>query len=350
MRGGEKVLEQILQLYPDADIFTLICDKKKISPAIAGHKITTSFLQNIPGIFASYRNFLPLFPAAIESFDMRGYGLIISSSHCVAKGVKPGNNAHHACYCHTPMRYAWDQFPNYFSPKRNGRVKYALIASIMPGLRNWDVKSSVRVDEFMANSTAVKDRILKYYARQSTVVHPPVDTDFYTPAGEKGDFYLMVSALTEYKKVDYAVDIFNKLPDKKLVIIGGGPLLKSISARAKSNVTVLGYQSAESIREHYRRAKAFIFPGEEDFGITMAESLACATPVMAYYKGGSRDIVTDGITGEFFDGSADGFIKTLEKMGNKRYDDKKMRDSALAFSEKNFREKFSGFIKEKFLI
>ena len=350
IRGGEKVLEQILQLYPEADIFTLICDKDKMPPGILKHKIHISFLQSIPGIFKTYRNFLPLFPAAIESFNMKGYDLIISSSHCVAKGIKPGRGAKHVCYCHTPMRYAWDQFSNYFSPGRNGFLKYSLISAIMPYLKRWDVLTSSRVAGFMANSNAVKDRIKNYYDRDSTVVHPPVDTNFYTPGGVKEDFYLMVSALTEYKKVDYVAGLFNRMPDKKLVIIGGGPMLKKIRAMAGPNITLPGYKSAGEIREHYQKAKAFIFPGEEDFGITMAESLACATPVLAFHRGGSRDIVTAGVTGEFYDGTDDDFIKNLEKIGNKRYDDKKMRQDALNFSEEKFRGNFKSFLRSSVVI
>ncbi|MEI7541961.1 MAG: glycosyltransferase [bacterium] len=346
IRGGEKVLEQILLLYPEAEIFTLICDKSKLTPAILKHKIHTSFLQAIPGIFKTYRNFLPIFPAAIESFDMKGFDLIISSSHCVAKGIKPYKDTRHICYCHTPMRYAWDQFPNYFSVKRNGIAKYSLIAAIMPFLRTWDVKSSPRVSSFMANSNTVKDRISKYYNRESKVVHPPVDTDFYTLGNIKEDYYLMVSALTEYKKVDYAVSLFNRFPDKKLVVIGGGPLLQKIRSMAGNNITLLDYKSDEEIKSHYQKAKAFIFPGEEDFGITMAEALACGTPVLAFHKGGSRDIVTEGVTGEFYDGTDESFIKSLEKISNKRYDDKKMRQAALNFSKDKFRENFMAFVKQ----
>ncbi len=344
IRGGEKVLEQILLLYPEADIFTLICDKSRLTGPIVEHKIQTTFLQLIPGIFGNYRNFLPLFPAAIESFDMKGYDLVISSSHCVAKGIKPVKGARHACYCHTPMRYAWDQFSNYFSPERNGFIKYSLIAGIMPYLRRWDAKTAPRVTAFMANSNTVRDRIKNYYGRESSVVHPPVDTDFYSPGGVKEDFYLMVSALTEYKKVDFAVGLFNRMSGKKLVVIGGGPLLDKIRRMAGPNVSLPGYLSDSEIRRHYRGAKAFIFPGEEDFGITMAESLACGTPVLAFHKGGSRDIVTEGVTGEFYDGTDESFIKTLEKMGEKRYDSKKMRQDSLNFSKEKFRENFGIFI------
>lgn len=346
MRGGEKVLEEILGIFPDADIFTLICDRNAISDKIKSHRIKTSFLQAIPGIFGTYRNFLPLFPAAIGSFNMKGYDLIISSSHCVAKSVKPGKGSKHFCYCHTPMRYAWDQFHNYFSPEKNGGLKYALISFIMPFLRKWDRATAGRVDHYMANSTAVQGRIKKYYGRESTVVHPPVDTDFYTPGGDKEGYCLMVSALTEYKKVDSAAMMFRGIPGERLVIIGKGPLLQKIKNEAGPNILVRGYCSNEEIRDAYRKAKVFIFPGEEDFGITMAESLACSTPVLAYEKGGSRDIVEEGATGEFFDGTKEGFIKTLEKISNRMYDKKGMRESSLRFSKKDFRENFTGFLRK----
>jgi glycosyltransferase involved in cell wall biosynthesis len=350
MRGGEKVLEEILDILPAADIYTLICDRDAVSEKIKSRSITTSFLQAIPGIFGTYRNFLPFFPAAIESFDMSGYDLIISSSHCAAKAVRPAKGAKHFCYCHTPMRYAWDQFHNYFSPERNGRMKYSLIDFIMPFLRSWDRATVSRVGYFMANSTTVQSRIREYYGRESEVIHPPVDTDFFTPYGHKEEFYLMVSALTEYKKVDFAVDIFNGMPDKKLLIIGGGPLLDSIRAQAGPNITVMGYGTDEEIRDAYRRAKAFIFPGEEDFGITMAESLACGTPVLALNKGGSLDIISEGETGGFYDGTAGDFIKTLEKMGNKRYDVKKLRESSLRFSRDNFTSNFKAFLAKNGVI
>jgi glycosyltransferase involved in cell wall biosynthesis len=350
IRGGEKVLLSILELFPRADIFTIICDRTALDERITKHKITTSFLQGIPGIFTSYRNFLPLFPAAVESFDLKGYDLIISSSHCAAKGIKPPSPQIHACYCHTPMRYAYGQFDNYFSVKRNGIIKYAMISAVMPALRRWDRSTAKRAGFFMANSNAVKGRIMEYYGRESSVVHPPVDTDFYTPGGKKENFFLMVSALTEYKKVDWAVEVFNSMADKKLVIIGGGPLLDKIKNSAGPNVAVLGRKSDEEIRDHYRRARGFIFPGEEDFGITMAEALACGTPVLAFNRGGALDIVTDGETGSFYDGSGEGFIKALEKMENNRYDDKKMRACAERFSKDAFKTNFVRFLAENSLI
>ncbi len=342
MRGGEKVLEQICLLFPGADIFTLICDRTRISDTIKRHRIRTSFLQNIPGIFKGYRNFLPLFPAAIESFNLKGYDAVISSSHCVAKSVKPPNPARHICYCHTPMRYAWDQFGAYFTPEKTGRLKYALISAIMPGLRKWDAATALRAGHYIANSFHVKKRIEKYYSRQAEVLYPPVDTEFFTPAGGKEDFYLMVSALNEYKRPELCVEAFRKMPGKKLKIIGSGPLLEKLRANAPQNVEFMGYRSDAEIRDNYRAAKAFLFPGEEDFGITMAEAAACGTPVIALNRGGALEIVIEGKTGEFFDGTEEGLIKTIEKTEKAVYDTKVMRESAMRFSVENFRK---GFVK-----
>jgi glycosyltransferase involved in cell wall biosynthesis len=352
MRGGEKVLEQLCLMLPDADIFTLVYDRKSVSDVINKHGVKASFLQAIPGILKTYRNFLPLFPAAIESFNLSGYDLVISSSHCAAKGVRPGRNAEHICYCHTPMRYAWDQFENYFSPEHNGRLKYFLISSIMPGLRAWDVRSSARVGGFIANSAHVKARIKNYYNRESEVIYPPVDTDFYCRDTNvpRSDYYLMVSALAEYKKVDFAAAAFAKLKNEKLVIIGAGPGMKELRRIRTPNVELLGYRGNEEIRDHYRRAKAFIFPGEEDFGITVVEAMACGAPVLALNRGGALETVVPGMSGEFFDGTEGDFIKTLEKMKNTRYDVVKMREQALKFSKENFRENIAAYLRARGIV
>ncbi len=353
MRGGEKVLEAILDIFPEAEIFTLIYNKEKISEKINKRKIHTSFLQKIPGIFKSYRNFLPLFPAAIESFDFSNFDLIISSSHCVAKGIKKPKNIKHFCYCHTPMRYAYDQFDNYFSEKKNGKVKYFLIKKIMPFLKKWDIKTASRVDFFIANSENVRNRIKKYYNREAEVIYPPVDTDFFTPDEKlkREDFYLMVGALVEYKNPDFVVKIFSeKLKDKKLIITGNGPMLDYINKIKGENVSVYQDVKDEEIRDYYRRARAFIFAGEEDFGMTMVEANACGIPVLALNKGGALEIVKEGETGEFFNGSEEDFILKLEKIDKKLYDIKAMRENALKFSKEKFKLKFSEFLKRNEVI
>lgn len=353
MRGGERVLEAILDIFPEADIYTLICDKNAVSDKILKHKIHTSFLQNIPGIFKNYRNFLPIFPVAIESFNLAKYDLIISSTHCVAQGVKHPASCKNVAYSHTPMRYAWDQFSNYFSVEKNGKLKYALISAIMPGLRKWDVRASKSVDYFIANSNHVKDRISRYYNREATVIHPPVDTEYFTidKSVKKENFFLMVTALTEYKKVDFVVNVFNSLPKEKVVIVGNGPMEDELRQMIKgNNIELHTGKSREEIRDYYRRAKAFLFPGEEDFGITMVESQACGTPVLAYGIGGARDSVVEGKTGEFFNGSTADFIASLMVVKDKKYDLSFMRSNAEKFSGKVFREKMESFLKEKELL
>ncbi|MFP4466273.1 MAG: glycosyltransferase [Candidatus Goldiibacteriota bacterium] len=350
MRGGEKVLEQICLLYPEADIFTLIYDENAVSEIIKNHTVKTSFLRKIPGILKNYRNFLPLFPAAIESFDLAGYDLVISSSHCAAKGVRKKKGAVHFCYCHTPMRYAWDQFHNYFSAEKNGYLKYAVIKMIMPFLRKWDAAVSGRVDYYIANSGHVAKRINRYYKREANVIYPPVDTDFFTPCEntEKEDFFLVVSALTEYKKIDFVVDVFNRMPDKELRVIGAGPMFEDLKKQAqKSNISFLGSVPREVIRENYRKTRAFLFPGEEDFGITTAEAQACGAPVLAFNTGGAAEIVKEGRTGEFFDGTQEDFIKKLELIKDNVYDIEEVRGNALRFSEEIFRKNITDFIKNR---
>lgn len=349
MRGGEKVLEAILEIFPEAEIFTLICNEKNISEKIKKHKINTSFLQNIPGIFKFYRNFLPFFPAAIESFNLKKFDLVISSSHCVAKGVKV-NGIPHICYCHTPMRYAYDQFSNYFSPKKNGWLKYKLISAIMPLLRNWDIKTAGRVTEFIANSENIRQKIKKYYEKDAEVIYPPVDIDFYSKddSVKKSDFYLIAGALVEYKKPDFVVDVFNNiLKTEKLIIAGNGPMLTYLEKIKGNNIEIVKNPTDFEMREYYRKARCLLFPGEEDFGITMVEAISCGTPVLALKKGGALEIIKEGKTGEFFDGTVQDFIKKLEKINNTIYNYETMINEVKKFSKENFILNFKNFLERK---
>jgi glycosyltransferase involved in cell wall biosynthesis len=247
------------------------------------------------------------------------------------------------------MRYAWDQFDNYFSREKNGAVKYALISGIMPYLRKWDAKTAGRVSHYIANSNHVKKRIEKYYSAQASVIYPPVDTQYYTvnPAQKRENFYLAVSALTEYKKIDFLVDAFLKMPDEHLIIIGAGPMLTKLEKMADGNKNIhfLGRVPKDIIRDAYCRAKAFLFPGEEDFGITNAEAQACGTPVLAYNVGGATEVVIPGETGEFYDGTTEDFIKKLDIMRGKIYDVNKVRENALRFSKEQFDLNLRKFLK-----
>jgi glycosyltransferase involved in cell wall biosynthesis len=292
MRGGEKVLEIFCELFPAADIFTLIHVPGSVSKIIEDRKIQTSFLQKIPLAVKRYRSFLPFFPLAIEGFDLSRYDLVLSSSHCVAKGALTSSAAIHICYCHTPMRYVWEHYNTYFGNGKKGLVSRLLMPPIAHYLRMWDVASSNRVDHFVANSYNVANRIEKYYKRSAEVIHPPVDCFLYTPANthSEGDYYLIVSAFAPYKRIDIAVKAFESM-GLPLIIIGGGQEEELIRNMAKKHVKCIGWQSSEVLLEYYRECKALIFPGEEDFGIVPLEAQACGKPVIAFAKGGVLETV-----------------------------------------------------------
>lgn len=294
-RGGEKVFEAIAELFPEADVFTLFHEPGVMSPTIDSRKITTSWLNDIPGARKVHRYFLPLMPLAIESFDLSGYDLVISSSHCVAKGVIPPPQAPHITYCHTPMRYAWDKRGNYFK----SFFQKIFARPILPFLRMWDVTSSHRVDSFVANSHWVAARIDKYYRRESTVITPFVD-EFYFKGTQapREDFYLVVSSFAPYKRIDLAIAAAKKL-GRQLVVVGDGQE-SSLKSHASDQVKFVGRVSDAELRGLYERARALIFPGEEDFGIVPLEAMACGCPVIAYGKGGLTETVIENSTGLFF--------------------------------------------------
>jgi glycosyltransferase involved in cell wall biosynthesis len=288
MRGGEKCLEVFCELFPTADLFTLVHVPGSVSATIERHRIRTSLLQRLPGSARRYRWYLPLMPTAIEAFDLSAYDLIVSSSHCVAKGVIPRPDALHVAYMHTPMRYAWDLWPQYFPP--TGPWSRYVMPLLLNYLRTWDTTSAQRVDRFLANSQFVAQRIAKYYRRRATVVHPPVDTEFFTPGGERGDYYLMVTALVPYKGVDLAIRAFNALR-RPLKIIGSGPLAAQYRALAGPHVELLGWCSNTELCQYYAACRAVIFPAQEDFGIVPLEANAAGRPVIALGQGGALETV-----------------------------------------------------------
>jgi len=326
MRGGEKVLAELCAMFPGAPIFTLFHFPGSVSPAIESHPIHTSFLQRAPGLRRHYRRYLPLFPAAIEDFDLAGFELVISSSHCVAKGIIPPPDGLHVCYCHTPMRYAWDQEHAYF-PRRRG-LTARLRALTLTALRAWDAASAARVDRFIANSSFVAQRIRAYYGRDADVVHPPVAVDFFTPAPvptlahspapepapaadagehrehrEGGGYALVVSALAPYKRVEIAIAACERagIP---LRIAGDGPERERLARLAGSGARLLGRVGDAALRDLYRGARLLLQPGIEDFGIASVEALACGTPVVAVARGGVLDVVEDGCHGVLYDDHA----------------------------------------------
>lgn len=289
MRGGEKVVEALCGLLPDAHIFTLFYDPEGVSPAIRSHRVQSSFLQPFR---KAYRSLLPLMPMALESFDLRAYDLVISSESGPAKGVITSSTTRHVCYCHTPMRYLWDLYPAYRNEWTRSRVKRALMAPVANYLRLWDYAAAARVDEFVANSENVGRRIWKTYRRESAVVAPPVEVEsFYWKPAE--DYYLIVSELVAYKRLDAAIRVFAR-NGRKLRVVGQGPEFRSLQRLAAGNIEFCGRASDAELRELYSRCRAFLMPGEEDFGITAVEALASGKPVIAFGRGGARETVPAG--------------------------------------------------------
>ncbi|NLS00455.1 glycosyltransferase family 4 protein [Rhizobium sp. P38BS-XIX] len=298
MRGGEKVVEALCDMYPDADIFTLVYDESRVSEKIRKHKVFTSFLQRIPGAIRGYQSLLPLMPFALESFDLSRYDLIISSESGPAKGIIPPPQATHVCYCHSPMRYLWDHY--HFYRSHAGLASRLMLPMLAPLLRTWDVNTSLRVDRFVANSHHVCDRIGKYYRRPATVLYPPVNVDDFTPSASREDFYLCAGQLVPYKRVDLAVQAFTRM-NRNLVVIGEGKELDGLKRIAGPTITFLGRAPFSVLKEKLASCRALIFPGEEDFGIVPVEAMASGRPVIAYGSGGALETVVPDISGVLFE-------------------------------------------------
>ncbi len=347
MRGGEKCLEVFCELYPDSPIYTLLYEPEKVSETIKSHPVRASSLQRLPGFKKNYRNYLPLFPKAIQKMNTKGHELIISTSHCVAKGIRRDKKALHISYCFTPMRYAWGFFDDYFGGK-NLLARWA-IKAWMKRLRKWDLESNAGVDYFIAISEHIRKRIQNCYKRDSAVIYPPVDTHFYTPDYRvpREDFYLVVSALVPYKKVDHAVKAAKKA-GKKLIVIGEGPDRKRLEKMAAADTVFMGWQADAVLRDHYRRAKALLFPGEEDFGIVPVEAQACGLPVIAYGVGGATETVLSNETGVLYNEQKEsalvGAIFAFEKLA---LDAEFIRKNAMRFSRDRFAMEIKAFIQTK---
>jgi glycosyltransferase involved in cell wall biosynthesis len=357
MRGGEFTLEVLCELFPRADLFTLVHLKGSVSAAIEAMPIQTSFLNRVPGAKNNYRKFLPLMPAAIERFDLSGYDLVLSSSHCVAKGVLTRPDTLHVCYCYTPMRYAWESHHRYFPDERLGLLKRWALPPVFTYLRMWDVTSAQRVDRFIAISDAVRARVRKYYGRESDVIHCPVDTGRFKPSGG-GGYYLAVSAFAPYKRIDLAIEAAHRL-DRPLKIVGAGQdekHLKSLSASlGVMNVEFLGWKTGQELVELYEGCRALLFPGEEDFGIVPVEAMAAGRPVIAFSGGGALETIigpndSEGRkpTGFFFpEESADSLteaIQAFEAMEDV-FDPIAIRTHALKFDKSAFRTTMKEYLR-----
>jgi glycosyltransferase involved in cell wall biosynthesis len=346
-RGGEKVLEVFAEIFPDAPVFTLFHLPGSQIEAIEKRDIRTSFIQRLPFLRKSYRKYLPLFPLAIELFDFQQYDFVISSSHCVAKGAIPRPDALHICYIHSPMRYAWNQYFAYFSADRLGLFSRLIIPAKIHKLRLWDESSTKRVDRFIANSKTVAQRVRKYYRRDAEILHPPVDTDFYQLGERQGDYYLIVSALVPYKKIDMAIHAFNQKAFP-LKIVGVGPDYRKLKKTAKANIEFLGSLPGEDLRKIYQEARALVMPGEEDFGINSLESQACGVPVIALGRGGATETVVPEETGFLFDEpSVKGLSAALDKFRDFSFNRTTIRTNALKFSRDSFKKKASSYFDEK---
>jgi glycosyltransferase involved in cell wall biosynthesis len=340
MRGGESVLEAILDVVPDAEIFTLFHYRGRVSKKIESHTIHTSSLQKLAAKAGDYRRLLPLFPAAARQWDLSGYDLIVSSSHCVAKGVRTSGRPH-LSYCHTPMRYVWDRFDDYFP--RSKPLQRAAAMAVAPWLRRWDVQTTAGVTELLANSAFVRDRIRRFYGRDAEVVHPFVDAEFLEPEliEDREPYHLVVSALVPYKRADLAVDAA-RASGRKLVVIGGGPLLEDLRRHAGPDVEILGSVSRDRIVERLARAQSLILPGVEDFGITPLEAMALGTPVVALGEGGVLDSVRDGVTGIFFERpEVEALRRALDAVESRTWDRAALREHARTFSREAFLAKFA---------
>lgn len=347
MRGGERTLEAICELFPDAERFSLLHVPFSVSPTIESRPIHTSFIQHLPFSSKFYRFMLPLFPAAVEQFDLDDFDVIISTSHCVAKSVIPTGRARHLSYCFTPMRYAWDQFDAYFGPERVGPVLSRGLRGALSAIARWDASTACRVHRYVAISQYVASRIRRYYNRTASVVYPPVDTVFFEPNGKPpSDYALIVSALVPYKRVDLAIRAC-RLAGVPLRVVGTGPDLKRLRACSPNGVKFLGAVSDQEVRGLYQDAAVVLLPGTEDFGIAPVEAQACGRPVVALGRGGACETVVDGLTGALVPQASDAaFADAIDCVIRARLDPHDIRKHALQFSVERFHAEFHQQIDE----
>lgn len=356
MRGGERVLEALCELYPEADLFSLVAFPERLSPALSARPVRTTFVQKLPFVQSRYRYYLPLFPRAVGSLDLSGYDLVLSSSHCVAKGARVREGAIHISYVHTPMRYAWGMLDHYFVNGRYGAVTRTAAAGALWPLRIWDRRTAGRVHHFVANSHNVAERIRRCYGRDATVIYPPVETERFRPGGVREDFYLVVSALVPYKRVDIAVQAAN-LGGLTLVVAGEGSEMARLKRIAGPSVRFLGRVSDDDLASLYARARALLFAGEEDFGMVPVEAMSAGCPVVAFARGGARETVVDladaaggSPTGILFDAqSPEALLAAVYRFEANRaaFDPAALRAHAQRFDRRVFLREMRAFVERK---
>jgi glycosyltransferase involved in cell wall biosynthesis len=350
MRGGEKILEVLCELFPDATVFTLLHNEGAMSPAIERMKIKNSFIQHLPMKAAKYRHYLPLMPLAMSSLDFSGYNLIISTSAAVAKGAIPRDGATHICYCNSPMRYVWDQYEEYFGKGRAGCLTRSGMSLVAPYLRRWDVRTCGRVHYFIANSHNVAERISRIYHRTSDVIYPPVSTGQFTVSEKDDGYYLVVSALVPYKRVDLAIEAFNNYGER-LLVVGSGPEREKLEKRANKNIEFLGWQSGENLAALYAGCRALIFPGVEDFGIVPLEAMASGKPVVAFGEGGALETVVahgDSSTGVFFyESTVEALTSAITALAHMTLDPYAIRRHAEKFDRAIFKQQMTEYIAQR---
>jgi glycosyltransferase involved in cell wall biosynthesis len=350
--GAERVLEQILLAFPDADLFSVA---DVLEPSQRGflrdRPVRTSFIQKMPQARKRYRQYLPFMPLAVEQFDVSAYDLVLSSSHAVAKGVLTGPDQLHICYCYSPIRYAWDLQHRYLQEANLTKgLKGAIARGVLHYLRLWDARTANGVDHFIGISQFISRRIWKVYRRDSVVIYPPVDLNGYPLSSlPREDFYLTASRMVPYKRIDLIVEAFSKTPNRRLIVIGDGTDFEKIKAKAGPNVTLLGYQPNEVLRDHLQRARAFVFAAEEDFGIAPLEAQACGTPVIAYGKGGALETIIESKTGVFFrDQSVEGIHEALDRFEQMQFDPGTIRANAERFSMERFHRELLEFVQVQY--
>ncbi|WP_218944938.1 glycosyltransferase family 4 protein [Acinetobacter sp. YH12252] len=354
--GAEKVISEMLKVFPQSDLFSVIDFLNDDARArMLNKKANTTFIQNFPFVKNKYRNYLPFMPLAIEQLDVSNYDIVLSSSHAVAKGVLTGPDQMHISYVHSPIRYAWDLQHQYLRELGLDKgIKAVIVRWLLHKIRMWDYRTANGVDHFIANSQFIARRIKKVYGRNADVIYPPVETDRFIIGESKEEFYFTASRMVPYKKIDLIVEAFSQMPNKKLVVIGDGPDMEKIKSKAKSNVEILGYQSNEVMQDCMRRAKAFVFAAEEDFGITPVEAQACGTPVIAFGKGGALETVNSDLlnkpSGLFF-GHQDvqSIVKAVHQFESHvdLYLPENCRENAIKFSDARFREEFNQYVADK---